>query len=124
MHDCHYQKLKSPNGGSSRAAKARSQVRGSRSTAQATTDSRGQRASKNLCHQMGITPGETSTAMFGTDIALKHQVAEARFQDFLAEAKREHSVKMPSKGDRRTRRASNSEARAAVASSSSVRAPG
>ena len=53
--------------------------------------------------------------MFGTDIALKHQVAEARFRDFLVEAERERSVKIALEGRRRTRRAGIFEARAAVA---------
>jgi hypothetical protein len=53
--------------------------------------------------------------MFGTDIALKHQVAEARFRDFLAEAERSRSAKIALEGRKRTRRAGISEARAAVA---------
>jgi hypothetical protein len=64
---------------------------------------------------MGITPGETSTAMFGTDIALKHQISDARFRDLLAEAERQRSVSIALEGRRRTRRAGISEARAAVA---------
>ena len=51
-----------------------------------------ERASETVCRQMGITPRETSTAMFGTEIVLKHQVSEARFQDFLAEAERQRLV--------------------------------
>ena len=53
--------------------------------------------------------------MFGTEIALKHQVSEARFQDFLAEAERERSVNIALEGRERTRRAGISEARAVVA---------
>jgi hypothetical protein len=53
--------------------------------------------------------------MFGTDIALKHQVSEARFRDFLAEAERQRSVSIALDSRRRTRRAGTSEARAAVA---------
>jgi hypothetical protein len=64
---------------------------------------------------MGITPGETSTAMFGTDIALKHQVAEARFRDLLAEAEHQRSVDIALDARSRARRAGISEARAAVA---------
>ena len=36
--------------------------------------------------------------MFGTDIALKHQVSEARFRDLLAEAERERSVNIALEG--------------------------
>jgi hypothetical protein len=64
---------------------------------------------------MGITPRETSTAMFGTDIALRHQVSEERFRDFLAEAERQRSVNIALEARERTRRAGISEARAAVA---------
>ena len=64
---------------------------------------------------MGITPGETPTAMFGTDIALKHQVSEARFRDFLAEAERQRSVCIALDARPRARRPGLSEARAAVA---------
>ena len=53
--------------------------------------------------------------MFGTDIALKHQVSEARFRDFLAEAERQRSVNIALDARVRTRRAGISEARAAVA---------
>jgi len=53
--------------------------------------------------------------MFGTDIALKHQVSEARFRDFLAEAERQRSANIAFDGRQRTRRAGISEARAAVA---------
>ena len=64
---------------------------------------------------MGITPGETSTAMFGSDFALKHQVSEAHFRDLLAEAERQRSVNIALEGRLPTRRAGISEARAAVA---------
>ena len=64
---------------------------------------------------MGTAPGETSTAMFGTDIALKHQVSEARFRDLLAEAERQRSVNIALDARPRARRAGVSEARAAVA---------
>jgi hypothetical protein len=64
---------------------------------------------------MGITPEETSTAMFGTDITLKHQISEERFRDFLAEAERQRSVNIALQARERTRRAGISEARAAVA---------
>ena len=53
--------------------------------------------------------------MFGTEIALKHQVSEARFRDFLAEAERERSVTLALESRPRKRRAGVSEARAAVA---------
>ena len=58
---------------------------------------------------------ETSTAMFGTDIALRHQVSEERFRDFLAEAERQRSVNIALEAKERTRRGGISEARAAVA---------
>jgi hypothetical protein len=53
--------------------------------------------------------------MFGTDIALKHQLSEERFRDFLAEAERQRSVSIALEARERTRRAGISEARAAVA---------
>ena len=53
--------------------------------------------------------------MFGTDIALRHQVSEERFRDFLAEAERQRSVNIALDALPRTRKASISEARAAVA---------
>ena len=53
--------------------------------------------------------------MFGTDIALKHQVSEARFRDLLAEAERERLGLIALDGRPRTRRTGISEARAAVA---------
>jgi hypothetical protein len=53
--------------------------------------------------------------MFGSDIALKHQVSEARFQDLLAEAERQRSVNIALAARPQTRRAGISEARAAVA---------
>ena len=53
--------------------------------------------------------------MFGTDIALKHQVSEARFRDFLAEAERQRSVIIALDARPRTRRAGIAEARAALA---------
>jgi hypothetical protein len=53
--------------------------------------------------------------MFGTEIALKHQLSEARFRDLLAEAERERSARIALEGRSRTRRAGISEARAAVA---------
>jgi hypothetical protein len=53
--------------------------------------------------------------MFGTDITLKHQLSEERFQDFLAEAERQRSVSIALEARERTRRAGISEARAAVA---------
>ena len=53
--------------------------------------------------------------MFGPDIALKHQVSEARFRDFLAEAERQRSANIALEARARTRRAGISEARAAVA---------
>lgn len=53
--------------------------------------------------------------MFGTDIALKHQVSEARFRDFLAEAERERSVNIALEARARTRRTGISEARSVVA---------
>ena len=53
--------------------------------------------------------------MFGTDIALKHQVSEARFRDFLAEAERQRSIAIALEARPRGRRDSVLEARAAVA---------
>jgi len=53
--------------------------------------------------------------MFGTDIALKHQVSEARFRDFLAEAERERSANIALEARASTRRAGISEVRAVVA---------
>jgi hypothetical protein len=53
--------------------------------------------------------------MFGTDIALKHQVSEARFRDLLAEAEHERLVNIAVDAQPRARRAGISEARAAVA---------
>jgi hypothetical protein len=53
--------------------------------------------------------------MFGTDIALKHQVSEARFRDFLAEAERQRSVNIALEARERTRRAGISELRAVLA---------
>ena len=53
--------------------------------------------------------------MFGTDITLKHQVSEARYRDFLAEAERQRSVNIALEARERTRRASIFEARAVVA---------
>jgi hypothetical protein len=64
---------------------------------------------------MGITPRETATVMFGTEIALKHQVSEARFRDFLAEAERQRAVTAALAARPPRRRAYISEARAAVA---------
>jgi hypothetical protein len=64
---------------------------------------------------MGITPGATSTAMFGTDIILKHQISEAHFRDLLAEAERERSASIALDARPRGRRAGLSEARATVA---------
>jgi hypothetical protein len=64
---------------------------------------------------MGIAPGETSTAKLGTDIALKHQVSEARFRDLLAEAERQRSASIALEARPRARRAGISEVRAAVA---------
>jgi hypothetical protein len=53
--------------------------------------------------------------MFGTDIALKHQVSEARFRDLLAEAERQRSVAIALESRPRMRRAGILEARATVA---------
>ena len=53
--------------------------------------------------------------MFGTDIAVKHQVSEARFRDFLAEAERQRSVNIALEARERTRRAGISAVRAVVA---------
>ena len=58
---------------------------------------------------------ETSTAMYGTDILLKHQVSEARFRDLLAEAERQRSVNIALDARPRARRAGISEARATLA---------
>ena len=53
--------------------------------------------------------------MLGSDIALKHQVSEARFRDLLAEAERQRSIAIALEARPRGRRDSLSEARAAVA---------
>ena len=53
--------------------------------------------------------------MLGTDIALKHQVSEARFRDFLAEAERQRLVTIALNARPQRRRAGIVEARAAVA---------
>jgi hypothetical protein len=53
--------------------------------------------------------------MFGTDIALRHQVSEERFRGFLAEAERQRLVSIALDARPRARRAGISEARAAVA---------
>jgi hypothetical protein len=53
--------------------------------------------------------------MFGTEIALKHQISEARFRDLLAEAERQRSVNIALEARERTRRTGISEARAMVA---------
>ncbi|MBW3633761.1 MAG: hypothetical protein KY456_12120 [Chloroflexi bacterium] len=53
--------------------------------------------------------------MLGTDIALKHQVSEARFRDFLAEAERQRSVTLALDSRQQMRRAGIFEARATVA---------
>ena len=53
--------------------------------------------------------------MLGPDIALKHQVSEARFRDLLAEAERQRSISIALDARPRVRRAGISEARAAVA---------
>jgi len=53
--------------------------------------------------------------MFGTEIVLKHQISEARFQDFLAEAERQRLVSIALDGRPRARRTGISEARASVA---------
>ena len=58
---------------------------------------------------------ETSTAMYGTDILLKHQVSEARFRELLAEAERQRSVNIALNARPRARRAGISEARATLA---------
>jgi hypothetical protein len=53
--------------------------------------------------------------MLGTNIVLSHRVSEARFRDLLAEAERQRSVNIALDARPRARRASISEARAAVA---------
>ena len=53
--------------------------------------------------------------MYGSDIGLKHQVAEARFRDLLAEAERQRSVNVALEARVPVRRAGLSEARAVVA---------
>jgi hypothetical protein len=64
---------------------------------------------------MGITPRETSTAMYGTNVGLTHRVSEARFRELLAEAERERLVNVALDARLPTRRAGLSEARAVVA---------
>jgi hypothetical protein len=64
---------------------------------------------------MGIAPWETSTAMYGTDIILKHQITEARVRDLLAEAERQRSVNIALDARPRARRAGISKARATLA---------
>ena len=53
--------------------------------------------------------------MLGTDITLKHQVAVARYQDFLAEARRQQAIESAFGENRRPRRSGIAEARAALA---------
>lgn len=53
--------------------------------------------------------------MLGTDITLKHYVAVARHNDFLAEAERQHIIDNAFGENRRVRRNGISEVRAAVA---------
>ena len=53
--------------------------------------------------------------MFGTDIALTHQVSEARFRDFLAEAERQRLVTLALESRPQMRRARIFDTRAAVA---------
>ncbi len=53
--------------------------------------------------------------MFGSDIALKQQVSEMRFRDFLAEAERERAVNIALDARSQSQRAGISEARTAVA---------
>jgi hypothetical protein len=53
--------------------------------------------------------------MYGSEIALKHQVSEARFRDLLAEAERQRSVNLALDARARTRRTGISEARTALA---------
>jgi hypothetical protein len=54
--------------------------------------------------------------MFGPDIALKHQVADAHFRELLAEAERERSVSVALGARLHTHRTGIFEARAAAAS--------
>ena len=51
--------------------------------------------------------------MFGPDLALKHQVAEIRFREFLAEAERHRELSVAEDGRRRQARIA--EARTAIA---------
>ncbi len=53
--------------------------------------------------------------MFGTSLALNHQVSQARCQEFLAEAERQRSVQIALDARARTRRAGFAEARTIVA---------
>ncbi|MBA2596199.1 MAG: hypothetical protein H0V00_06185 [Chloroflexia bacterium] len=53
--------------------------------------------------------------MFGSDIALKHQVSEMRFRDFLAEAERQRAVDIAIAANPPPPRPGISEARTAVA---------
>jgi hypothetical protein len=53
--------------------------------------------------------------MFGSDISLKHQVSEARFKEFLAEAEYQRSVNIALEARPLNRRRGISEARVAVA---------
>lgn len=54
--------------------------------------------------------------MFGTSIALNHQVAQSRHQDFLAEAERQRSLTIALAGQTRTRRVTLARARTSLAS--------
>jgi hypothetical protein len=54
--------------------------------------------------------------MFGTSIALNHQVAQTRHQDFLAEAERQRSLTIALAGQPRTRSATFAGARTSLAS--------
>jgi hypothetical protein len=53
--------------------------------------------------------------MLGTDIVLRHQVAEAQFRDLLADAERQRSVNIALDARARARRTGIPEARAVVA---------
>lgn len=53
--------------------------------------------------------------MFGTNIALSHQISEARCKDFLAEAERQRSVNIALAGRPHVRHAGIAEARTVIA---------
>jgi len=60
-------------------------------------------------------------AMFATDLALRQQISEARFRDFLREAERERNAAL-AEAKRPTKRRSNLDSARASAASALLRA--